>query len=199
MLAACLVLPSVAAHADTLNYNIAFTNTNFCQFEFGPCEAFILDFQISSTAVPESHTANSFTFGADQVKSGSGNVPAFDGDFTIFTDQQFFFGDLFPNADPSANAVGYGEIFTTLTNLQLFTGSTAHPTLLTGSSGPLFDGTANTVTTVGQTNPGGSDFAGSTIITDIDAPAAPTPEPSTLLLLGTGLAAACTHLRRHLA
>ncbi len=196
-LATYLLGTGVTAHAETLNYNLTLANLNFCHPELAPCGSpFIFDFQISSNATPESYTANSFTFGADQITAGPGNTSYGGEDFTIFTDQKFFLGTLFPNADPNRYVVGYGQFFYEANGLQLFTGFPAHPTLLTGSSGPLFDGTTyDTVTTRGLENPGTISYGGSTIITDLTA----TPEPSTLLLLGTGLAAASTRLRKHAA
>ena len=197
-LATYLLGTGVTAHAETLNYNLTLANLNFCHPELAPCgNPFIFDFQISSNATPESYTVNSFTFGADQITPGPGNNSYGGEDFTIFTDQKFFLGTLFPNADPNRYVVGDGQFFYEANGLQLFTGSPAHPTLLTGSSGPLFDVTTfYTVTNLGMENPGTISYGGSTIITDVTAA---TPEPSSWLLLGTGVASAAGMLRRRFA
>ncbi len=160
-----------ACRADSINYDF---NGSYCS-PFGGCYPEIFDFQISSTAVPEiSGTSDGmpfFDFGADQVTYPSG-IPFGSGD-VLFVEDAFVFGATISSYGPYP-----GVTFQPDTFQPLYSGSVSHPTLLTGDFGPANGRVANADDTYG----------GTLVVTDIPSPVT-TPEPSSLLLLGTGACA----------
>ena len=170
----CLLV-CAACRADAINYDF---NGSWCSpFPGGGCYPEVFDFQISSTAVPEiSVTPNDgelpfFDFGADQVTYVS-RIPFGSGD-VLFTGNAFVFG-----ATIGPNYYYPGVTFGPDSAAPLYSGSVTHPTLLTGDFGPANGRVANADDTYG----------GTLVVTDIPSAVA-TPEPASLLLLGTGACA----------
>ena len=174
LLCAGVVCVCVTCRADVIDYNY---NGSTCSPFPGPpsCTPVTFEFQISSTAIPEISVPSYFglppyfVFGADQVtfvsspEFGAGDV-VFIGDYFVFEatlEPDYFYG---------------GVSFTPLSSAPLYSGSVTNPTLLTGDFGP----------TRGQVDSADESIGGTLVVTDISSPAA-TPEPSSLLLLGTGV------------
>ncbi len=170
--AGCLFV-CAACRADVIDYDF---NGSYCS-PFGGCYPEIFEFQISSTAVPEISVMDGvfglpfFDFGADQVRYVS-RIPFGSGD-VLFAGNAFVFGATI-GPDYYIPGVTFGPD----SSAPLYSGSVTRPTLLTGDFGPANGRVANADDTYG----------GTLVVTDFRAPVA-TPEPSSLLLLGTGACA----------
>ena len=165
-----------ACRADAINYS--FNGSTCSPFPFGGCYPVTFDFQISSTAVPEISGTTSyglpfFDFGSDQVTYLPSNNNFAEGN-VVFASDSFGF-----SATVGSDYIYPGITFQPDTFAPLYSGSVTYPTLLTGDFGPAG----------GEVDGADDGFSGTLVVTDIPSSVAPTPEPASLLLLGTGACA----------
>jgi hypothetical protein len=154
--ALCLSFSSVAAHADTLNFNVA-TGGLFSSNSFS----------LDTSTLPSSFTANSIIYNNVQVTHNG---------VTTSDTVGFAYFDGLSEAAVGSGILSFGDGLIQsstdfisadfFSNQSLFTGSTATPTFNLGT----FLGTASHLT-----------------ISDASPATAVTPEPSSILLLATGM------------
>ena len=159
-------------------------NTELCgAFGGSYCDVQTVDFTLSSTANPISSNGYSFAANVQVLENTTGQFLTYQPTFyNLYGGTIIFFGEESEVTDSSVVLDGFGVESV----LPITAGSNGDPTYLTGTfaaGGYYFNGSL------------ALDSDNSLVVTDITT----TPEPSSFLLLGTGLLGVAGVVRRRVA